>query len=81
MVEDILRLVHIYDRYYVLLPTLTFFLFETAATPLTASTGNLYQAYELRVRPQICDLLARRWQKELPATWSCQKQKSQTRSK
>jgi len=23
-----------------------------------ASTGGLYQAYELRVRPQICDLLA-----------------------
>ena len=32
-VEDILRLVHIYDRYYVLLPTLPFFLFETAQLP------------------------------------------------
>ncbi|KAL3798317.1 hypothetical protein ACHAW5_011281 [Stephanodiscus triporus] len=37
-VEDILRLVHIYDRYYVLLPTGGRLLRE-----------DLYQAYELRV--------------------------------
>ncbi len=44
---DILRLVHVYDRYYILIPTGGRLLRE-----------DLYQANELQVRPQICDLLA-----------------------
>ena len=48
------------------------------------TVGGFYGKFvpDLRAASSTSNLrLARRWQKELPATWSRQKQKSQTRSK
>ncbi len=73
---NFLRLVHIYDRYYVFLPTILHFYGNICTRPTSDQFDLKSTTKRTSDDPNV--RLGRRWQKELSAAWSRQKSKSQT---